>query len=99
MNIADKAGLYAEVARVLEPGGRLAFFDVVAGEQGPLHFPVPWANEPDRSFLAHPDAIRETLEQGRWTITHWQDLTPEALEFFTALAEAPSGPSPSASIS
>ena len=94
MNIADKAGLYAEMGRVLEPGGRLAFFDVVAGDHGPLHFPVPWANEPDRSFLAHPDAIRDTLEQGGWTITHWKDLTPEALEFFTALAESPPGPNP-----
>jgi SAM-dependent methyltransferase len=94
MNIADKAGLYAEIGRVLKPGGRLAFFDVVAGDESPPHFPVPWANGPDRSFLAQPETIRETLEQGGWTITRWEDLTPEALEFFTAIADAPPRPSP-----
>ena len=82
MNIADKVALYAELGRVLRPDGRLAFFDVVAGANGPPHFPVPWADEPDRSFLAPPDAIREILEGSSWTITHWADLSPAALEWF-----------------
>jgi SAM-dependent methyltransferase len=94
MNIADKPGLYAELGRVLRPEGRLAFFDIVAGEHGPPHFPVPWADEPDRSFLAKPEAIRETLESSEWTITHWEDLTNEALQWFTTRAEAPPSPSP-----
>jgi SAM-dependent methyltransferase len=79
MNIADKPGLYAELGRVLRPEGRLAFFDIV---------------EPDRSFLAKPEAIRETLESSEWTITHWEDLTNEALQWFTTRAEAPPSPSP-----
>jgi SAM-dependent methyltransferase len=94
MNIGDKAGLYAELGRVLRPDGRLAFFDVVAGSASPPHFPVPWADEPDRSFLATPDTIRETLEAGGWTITHWEDLTPAALEWFITIANAPPTPSP-----
>jgi len=94
MNIADKPGLYAELGRVLRREGRLAFFDVVAGEHGPPHFPVPWADEPDRSFLAKPEAIRETLKSTGWTITRWEDLTSEALQWFTSRAEAPPSPSP-----
>jgi SAM-dependent methyltransferase len=94
MNIADKAGLYAGISRVLLPGGRLAFFDVVAGDGGPLYVPVPWANERDRSFLVRPDEIRETLDAGGWVITHWADLTAEALEWFTAIADAPPSGNP-----
>jgi MPBQ/MSBQ methyltransferase len=46
MNIADKPRLYREVRRVLRSGGRLALYDVVAGEGGDLYFPVPWARRP-----------------------------------------------------
>src|SRR3546814_6866861 len=31
MNIADKARLYREVARVLKPGGRFGLYDIMAG--------------------------------------------------------------------
>ena len=41
MNIADKAGLYGEMARVVRIGGWLAFFDILAGPNQPIHFPVP----------------------------------------------------------
>ena len=39
MNIADKAALYGEIARVVRPGGRFAFFDILAGPNQPIHFP------------------------------------------------------------
>ena len=58
MNIADKAGLYREMARVVRVGGRLAFFDVLAGPNQPIHFPVPWASDPSFNFLLTPDETR-----------------------------------------
>ncbi len=45
MNIADKAGLYREIARVLEPRGKLGIYDLLQGQGGPVHFPVPWAHD------------------------------------------------------
>lgn len=41
--IADRAALYEGVHRVLAPGGRFAIYDVIAGDAGPIEYPVPWA--------------------------------------------------------
>ena len=43
MNIEDKRAFYAEIARVLVPGGLLAFHDVFRGIAGAPHFPVRYA--------------------------------------------------------
>src|SRR5512135_933686 len=63
MNIPDKTRLYNEMHRVLNPGGTLAIYDVLAGPSGPVLFPVPWARAPDASFLVQPDELRELLAQ------------------------------------
>src|SRR5262249_56287153 len=62
MNIADRDRLNAEIRRVLKPGGRYAFSEVVSGPAGPLHFPVPWARDASISFLSTTKATRRGLE-------------------------------------
>ncbi|MFQ5959166.1 MAG: class I SAM-dependent methyltransferase [Alphaproteobacteria bacterium] len=84
MNIADRATLYSEMRRVLEPGGRLAIYDIVAGDGGDVHFPVPWAREPSISFLLSAQAMREVLEQTGFRVTAWRDVTAPALDWFRA---------------
>ncbi|HXP96874.1 MAG TPA: class I SAM-dependent methyltransferase [Telmatospirillum sp.] len=98
MNIADRAGLYAEVYRVLRSGGRFAIYDVVAGDGGPLHFPVPWSRAAETSFLMTPSAMRAALEQQGFRVVAWSDGTEAGLSWIekqkaTAPASATASPS------
>ncbi|WP_291770545.1 class I SAM-dependent methyltransferase [Castellaniella sp.] len=87
MNIPDKPRLYKEMSRVLKPGGTLAIYDVLAGPSGPVLFPVPWARNPEASFLATSDELRSLLEAAGFEIKAWLDTTDAARTWFVALAE------------
>jgi len=61
ISVPHKAAMATELRRVLRPGGRVAFFDSTAGPNGDPHFPLPWADDPQASFLARADALRATF--------------------------------------
>jgi len=87
MNIADKKRLYAEMYRVLKPGGRVAIHDVVAGRVAPIHFPVPWARDASISSLITAEDMRQKLEYAGLKTIVWQDTTVEARTWFQARAK------------
>ena len=97
MNIADKERLYAEIHRVLRPGGHLALHEIMAGPVTPIHFPVPWARGPEISFLRPPEEVRALIANVGFEESAWIDETTSAIRWFRerlAAADAASGELP-----
>ena len=95
MNIDDKDQLYAEAFRVLKPGARLTFHEIMAGDGGPPHYPAPWANNPSISFLRRPHDVRSLLTDLGFVEAVWNDVTVESLTWFQIMNErAAAGPPP-----
>lgn len=82
MNIANRAQLYSEVYRVLKSGAQFAIHDVVAGNGEPLHFPVPWARDPEINFLLNSEEMRNALLQAGFRQRTWIDATDSTLAWF-----------------
>jgi sarcosine/dimethylglycine N-methyltransferase len=92
MNVADKARLYAEARRVLAADGRLAICGITAGAPGELGYPLPWANQPDRSHLAAPAGLRAMIESASFAVDQWNDLTDQAAALMRAVMARPPDP-------
>lgn len=96
MNVADKARMCAEIARVLIPGAFFAVYDVMRIGDGDLHYPMPWAGDPEISFLQTPEHYRACLEGAGFVVNSLQERREFAIEVFRAMREgiAASGPPP-----
>ncbi|HVZ58081.1 MAG TPA: class I SAM-dependent methyltransferase [Chitinophagaceae bacterium] len=97
MNISQKEALYAEIARVLRPGGHFIYHDVLAGPRQPVYYPTPWADQEAASFLLTPEQLHELLGRKGFRPLHCLDFTSGALSFFEKMfggqaAATPSGP-------
>ena len=91
MNVADKRRLYSEARRVLVDGGRLAMWDITIGG-GELHYPLPWADRPERSHLVTSDELRAVVESAGFAVEHWNDLTDQAAALMQAMLAQPDNP-------
>ena len=61
MNVADKRRMFAEILRVLKPGGRFSFTHLSQGPAGAPYYPLPWATGPSYSFLGTAEEVLQTL--------------------------------------
>ena len=92
MNIADKAALAVEAARVLRPEGRFVVYDIMRVGPGDITYPVPWASSAEWSFVDQPAAYVQAFERAGFEVDAPRDLTDLVLEVLAA-ARA-SGPPP-----
>ena len=82
MNIADKAGLLAEVARVLVPGGIFGIYDMMQVDEGTVTFPMPWASTAAASAVATPQDYIAAADAAGFTLVAQHNETAAAESFF-----------------
>jgi MPBQ/MSBQ methyltransferase len=86
MNVPAKTAVFAEVHRVLRPGGRFAVYEQVRTGEGDLPYPLPWAEDERSSFVETVADYRAHLEAAGFEIEDAEDRTP------TTLGPPPQGP-------
>jgi cyclopropane fatty-acyl-phospholipid synthase-like methyltransferase len=87
MNVADKKTFFAEIARRLRSGARLAAFEVCAtGALQPTP-PLPWSLDGTDSYLATAAELRNTIGASGFETLEWVDETPWVLEWFKDLGK------------
>jgi SAM-dependent methyltransferase len=86
MNVPEKTAVFAEVHRVLRPGGRFALYEQVRTGEGDLTYPLPWAEDERSSFVETVADYRAHLERAGFEVEDQEDRTP------TTLGPPPQGP-------
>ena len=75
MNVEDKTAWFAQIARCLAPGARLAVWEVCQPGQTGLPWPMPWSLDGTDSFVATAGSLRASIERGGFTVTEWTNET------------------------
>jgi SAM-dependent methyltransferase len=81
MNIADKAGIFREVRRVLKPEGLFMVFDIMRAAEGAIKYPVPWALSEETSFVGTVKDYRDALQNGGFRIAQERGRGPFGIAF------------------
>ena len=79
MNVPDKRALFAEVGRVLAPGGLFAAYEQVRRADGDLPFPMPWAEDERSSFVESVEEYVEHLRAAGFEVLEVEDRTASTL--------------------
>lgn len=76
MNVADRAGFYAEAFRVLKPGAFFALTEHGLGPKGDPCYPLPWSEDGTGAYLVTPAETRGLLEAAGFVDISIEDKGP-----------------------
>ena len=79
MNIADKPTLYRDIRRVLKPGGRFAFQEMIAGNEPARYFPLPWATDAADNLLISAAEMESLLKNAGFSVDYFEDVSDAPL--------------------
>lgn len=79
LHVADHRRLWAEARRVLREGGRVALYEIVAGEVAPVLYPVPWAADEAHGRVPRAETIRACLAREGLVERTWRDMSARSL--------------------
>jgi MPBQ/MSBQ methyltransferase len=85
MNIPNKAAVFAEVRRVLKPGGMFGVYEQMRTAETEPTYPLPWAEDERSSFVGTPEEYARYLAEAGFRVERTEDRTA---------ATASSGPPP-----
>jgi len=98
MNIRDKPALFKQIFRCLKPGARFVLYDMMSlREQPAIEFPVPWASQPDISWVESSAAYSTQLAAAGFHVNDVEIRSAFARSFFLKMRETMSkadGPPP-----
>ncbi len=88
MNIQNKQAALEEFYRVLKPGGSLILHEIFQGEDNTIALPVPWAGNPEISFLLPWEKFEPFLSGPGFIPDHFSDETQNALAWWQMVQTA-----------
>lgn len=81
MNIPAKRAFLSQAAARLKPGGLLVVYEIFAGPSQPVHYPTPWADHAQRSFLCTPEQFVQMAKKVGFHCRSWQDQSVRCLRW------------------
>ena len=92
MNIADKKQAAREFYRVLKPGGKLLLHEITQGDKNKVYYPVPWAENPDISFLDPWPVMADVFKTEAFSIISESDNSQIASKWWERVKKAATNP-------